>query len=68
MNKPSIDVLMTKVDSKYSLVVATAKRARLIVEQEPPLIKIESTKPVTIALHEIAGDKIRYERTKTGIK
>jgi len=68
MIKPSIDVLVRKVDSKYSLVVATAKRARSIVEGAPVLVDINSTKPVTRALFEIAAGKMTYERTKTGIK
>jgi len=68
MIKPSIDVLVTKVDSKYSLVVAAAKRARSIVEGSPVLTETNSSKPVTQALYEIAAGKITYERTKTGIK
>ncbi|NMA02949.1 MAG: DNA-directed RNA polymerase subunit omega [Clostridia bacterium] len=68
MNKPSIDILITKVDSKYSLVVAAAKRARSIVEGAPVLVETDSKKPVTQALYEIAADKIKYERTKSGIK
>ncbi|KJS81455.1 MAG: DNA-directed RNA polymerase subunit omega [Peptococcaceae bacterium BICA1-8] len=68
MIRPSIDVLVTKADSKYSLVVATAKRARSIVEGAPIMVTTDSTKPVTCALFEIAAGKITYERTKTGIK
>ncbi|MGI6224909.1 MAG: DNA-directed RNA polymerase subunit omega [Peptococcales bacterium] len=68
MIKPSIDVLVKKVDSKYSLVVAAAKRARNIVEGSQVLVETDSSKPVTRALYEIAAGKITYERTKTGIK
>ncbi|NLW24638.1 MAG: DNA-directed RNA polymerase subunit omega [Clostridia bacterium] len=68
MINPSIDVLTSKVDSKYSLVVAAAKRARQIVEGAPALVESESYKPVSQALFEIAAGKITYERTKTGIK
>jgi len=68
MNKPSLDELMNKVDSKYTLVVAAAKRARAITEGENSLVNIKSTKPVTLALKEIARNKIIYERTKMGIK
>jgi DNA-directed RNA polymerase subunit omega len=68
MIKPSIDELLVKVDSKYSLVVAAAKRARSIVEGSPVLVETDSKKPVTRALFEIAAGKITYERTKTGIK
>ncbi len=67
MNKPSLDVLMKKVDSRYSLVVAAAKRARALTEPGEYEEKVEG-KPVSVALKEIADDKIVYERTKIGIK
>lgn len=59
---PSIDVLMTKVDSKYTLVIAAAKRARMLNEDAPRLMESASLKSVSIALEEIATDKIGYER------
>ncbi|HWR05257.1 DNA-directed RNA polymerase subunit omega [Sporomusa sp.] len=68
MINPSLDVLVQKVDSKYTLVVLAAKRAREIMDGKPSLIESKSNKPVTIALEEIAQGKITYERTKTGIK
>lgn len=68
MIKPSIDLLVTKVDSKYSLVVVAAKRARSIIDGSQVLIATDSNKAVTSALFEIADCKITYERTKTGIK
>lgn len=67
VNKPSLDVLMSKVDSRYSLVVAAAKRARVLTEPEGEEEKVVG-KPVSVALTEIAEDKIKYERTKIGIK
>lgn len=67
MNLPPIDLLLTKVDSKYALVVLTAKRARVIAE-EPADEDDKSIKPVSRALYEIANDKITYERTRDGIK
>lgn len=68
MKQPSLDVLMDKVDSKYTLVVEAAKRAREIIDGSVPLVEIETNKPVTVALEEIATDRIKYERTKSGIK
>ncbi|MDF2571727.1 MAG: rpoZ 2 [Sporomusa sp.] len=68
MINPSLDVLVQKVDSKYTLVVLAAKRAREIMDGQPPLAESKSNKPVTIALEEVAQGKITYERTKTGIK
>lgn len=68
MIHPSIDALMPKVDSKYTLVVLAAKRAREVMNGEHTLVDSKSNKPVTLALEEIAQGKVGYERTKTGIK
>ena len=79
MIDPSIDDLLEKVDSKYSLVILAAKRAREInsyysqlgegrAEFIPPLV--ESTglreKPLSIALKEVSEDKVAFERTEAG--
>lgn len=56
---PSIDELMKKVDSKYSLVVAVSRRARQLREGECTKLKNpKSHKQVGIALEEIYGDYI----------
>lgn len=68
MVNPSMDTLLKKVDSKYTLVVLAAKRARNILDGAEVKVDIKSTKNVTNALEEIAKDKIGYERTKVGIK
>ncbi len=68
MINPSIDYLVTLVDSKYTLVVLAAKRGRELLNENNSEIKCPSNKPVSIALHEIAQGKITYERTKLGIK
>lgn len=68
MVEPSIDFLAEKVDSKYTLAILSAKRAREIMAGAPSLVECKSNKPVTIALEEIASEKITYERTKSGIK
>lgn len=61
MIKPSLEELLAQVDNKYALVIMAAKRARQIKEGMLPLVDIDSTNPVTIALEEIATGKIRYE-------
>ena len=68
MINPSIDTLVKKVDSKYTLVVLAAKRAREIMDGSATLVESKSNKQVTLALEEIAQGKITYERTKSGIK
>ncbi|HWQ61832.1 MAG TPA: DNA-directed RNA polymerase subunit omega [Negativicutes bacterium] len=65
---PSLDVLVDKVDSKYTLVVLAAKRAREILDGEESLVESKSNKPVTVALEEVAQGRIVFERTKSGIK
>lgn len=68
MKQPSLDLLREKVDSRYTLVVAAAKRARQLLEGEEPLLEVDSKKPVTVALNELAADKLQYERLRVGIK
>ncbi len=58
MLEPSIDKLVEKVDSKYSLVVVAAKRARQLLDGEKPRINPRSNKYVGIALEEIAVDAL----------
>ncbi|MDK2918319.1 MAG: DNA-directed polymerase subunit omega [Candidatus Petromonas sp.] len=62
MLKPSINDLLKKVDSRYTLVVATAKRARQLIDGETKLTDIRSNKPVTVATYEIYEDKVEYKR------
>lgn len=68
MIEPPMESLMEKVDSKYSLVVATAKRARQLVNDANKLEKSETNNPVVVAINEINDNKITYVRTKSGIK
>jgi DNA-directed RNA polymerase subunit omega len=58
MLKPSLDELTRRVDSKYALVVAAAKRARELMDGAMPMIETEASKPVTIALEEIAQGRL----------
>lgn len=62
---PSIDRLLEKVDSKYSLVVAASKRARMLkdgakTEVQNPV----SHKHVGVALEELYGDHILFEKSQ----
>ncbi|AEG14889.1 DNA-directed RNA polymerase subunit omega [Desulfofundulus sp. TPOSR] len=68
MNQPSLDELMKKVDSRYTLVVVVAKRARMLTETGEEEGDNPAVKPVTRALHEVVRGQIRYRRTKHGFK
>jgi DNA-directed RNA polymerase subunit omega len=62
MLDPSIDSLMTKIDSKYSLVSVAAKRARQMQLGTSPLLnRYISHKNVGKALEEIDADKLFYQ-------
>mgnify|MGYP001006814707 FL=1 len=62
MVNPSTDELLTKVDSRYGVVVLAAKRARQLLEGDPVQSeRARSTKNVTNALEEIAEGKISYD-------
>ena len=61
MLDPSIDSLMTKIDSKYSLVSVAAKRARKMnLGATPYMSQYISHKNVGRALEEIDADRLFY--------
>ncbi|GGH25655.1 DNA-directed RNA polymerase subunit omega [Paenibacillus segetis] len=64
---PSIDKMLNKVGSKYSLVVAASRRARQLREGEKSELKQpRSHKQVGIALEEIYGDYVQIKRNEQG--
>ena len=69
ITNPPIDALLDRVDSKYSLVIFGAKRARQINSYYnqlseglgtvvPPQVTSSARKPLSIAFEEIDADKI----------
>lgn len=60
---PSIDSLTDMVESKYSLVNATAMRARRLQDGANRISKVKTNKNVTLALNEIADKQITYSQT-----
>lgn len=79
MIEPKIDQLLGHVDSRYTLVILAAKRAREINsyysqlgegrgEFIPPLVESPiGTKPLAIALQEIADGKVAFERLDASV-
>ncbi|HEX7166392.1 MAG TPA: DNA-directed RNA polymerase subunit omega [Acidimicrobiales bacterium] len=73
MMDPSIEELLGRVDARFTLVTLSAKRARQINSYYnqlseglgaivPPQVASTSRKPLSIALEEIAADKIVFTR------
>ncbi len=47
------------VQSRYSIVIATSKRARQIIAGDEPLVKCESNKPLSAAIEELYSGKVK---------
>ncbi|MBR3039066.1 MAG: DNA-directed RNA polymerase subunit omega [Lachnospiraceae bacterium] len=47
------------VNSRYSIVMATSKRARQIIDGAEPLVKAGDRKPLSIAVEELQESKIK---------
>jgi len=59
---PSVNKLQEKTDSRYTLVILAAKRARDLIDGKPALTEEVSERPVSQAAKEIAADLITYSR------
>lgn len=57
--KPSVKELLEKVDSRYTLVIATSKRAREIEGGAKVLTNVKENSAVTLAANEIAEGKVK---------
>ena len=72
MIKPRVDKLLEKTDSHYGAVLVVAKRARQLnsyyralgegsyEEFTPPMVETKSGNYLTIALEELASEKLNY--------
>ena len=47
------------VNSRYSIVLATAKRARQIIAADTPLVEADGKKPLSVAIQELENGKIK---------
>ena len=59
---PSVNKLQDKTDSRYSLCILTAKRARDIIDGATPLVSAEDVpnqKPLSIAIEELYQGKLK---------
>lgn len=62
MINPPIIELLDKSDNRYSLIIATSRRARQLIDGASPLIDTISTKPLTISIDEINEDAYIIEK------
>ena len=66
---PSINEIKHKADSRYTLVILAAKRARDLIDGKPALVDCKVNRPVSIAAKEINEDliKVSYPEDKPEI-
>lgn len=53
------------VNSRYSIVLATAKRARQLIDGSEPLVKGKYPKPLSIAIKELSTSAIKIDSEDT---
>lgn len=61
INKPPLNELMKYVDSKYTLVIVAAKRARTMIEDNPDMLAKGMINPVSVALREVAEGNVIWK-------
>lgn len=61
MRYPSIDKLLSKIDSKYKLVYAASKVAQIIEAEKLKVEDAQCVKSIGIALEEILDGKVHID-------
>ena len=61
MRYPSIDKLLTKIDSKYKLVYAASRVAAILEKEDLIVDGAKCVKSIGVALEEIIDDKVDIE-------
>jgi len=62
LNKPYLDEMMGQFDSKYTLIVVVAKRARQLTYYSTNEPHQKQINPVSVAMREITDGQITWER------
>ena len=61
MRYPSIDKLLTKIDSKYKLVYAASKIAAILEKEDLKVKDAKCVKNIGVALEEIINGQVEIE-------
>ena len=59
VNKDTEEGEANTVNSRYSIVMATSKRARQLIAGEEPLVMTKQTKPLSVAIDELNKGQIK---------
>ncbi|MCL6521292.1 MAG: DNA-directed RNA polymerase subunit omega [Firmicutes bacterium] len=58
---PTLEEVLAAMPRKYAVVNVAAQRARQLLEGAAPAVAKQGSKPVVVALKEIAQSKVTYE-------
>ncbi len=64
MLNPSVNDLLEKIDSRYSLVIATSKRAREIIQEQLESEGTSINKPISAAVDEFYNNKFHIVKSE----
>ena len=59
IEKPTVKELLEHAENRYSLVIATAKRARQIAKGDETKVESDEKSPVTLAANEIVKGEVK---------
>jgi len=59
MARITVEDCLKKVESRFSLVILAARRAKMIIKGAPPLVEADN-RPIVNALREVAAGKVQF--------
>lgn len=68
MARITVEDCLDKIDNRFHLVLAAAKRARQLAMGGDPLVPWENDKPTVVALRELAEDRLDINKLHPGSK
>ena len=59
MARITVEDCLKNVDSRFELVILTARRAKMIMKGAKPLVE-STNRPIVAALREVAAEKVKF--------
>ena len=63
MARVTVEDCLKNVESRFELVILTAKRAKMLIKGAKPLVETDN-RSIVNALREVAADKVRFVNPK----
>jgi DNA-directed RNA polymerase subunit omega len=63
MARVTVEDCLKNVESRFELVILTAKRAKMLMKGAKPLVETDN-RPIVNALREVAAEKVRFVNPK----